>query len=431
MKKIVKILALLAILSIGLFVVGCSSSNTSDKANKVTMSKELYTCGMHPNVIQEGPGNCPICGMNLTPMNNETGMDSDDNAITIDPVTVQNMGVRTTIVAKRNLSQNIRTIGRIDFDETQVGYVQTKFAGWVEKMYVDKTGQTVQKGYPLFEIYSPQLVTAQEEYIQTYNRLKQAEVDNNSITAGNLKSMLNSTRNRLLNFDITEGQIENLENNQKISRTLTVHSPYGGIVDKKHVQEGMEIKPGMKLYTISDVKNIWVYADIYEHEIPLIREGNKATMSLSYLQSDTFNGKVDYIYPYLEAKTRTLKVRLSFPNRDNILKPGMYANVNISSAPMNNAIAVPTEAVMFSGERNLVFISKGDGLFEPREVVIGLESNDGYFEVKEGLEMGEKVVTSSQFLLDSESKLQESLSKMMSSSNNNSADIIDHSKHNH
>ena len=395
------------------------------------MSKELYTCGMHPNVIQEGPGNCSICGMNLTPMNNETGMDSDDNAITIDPVTVQNMGVRTTIVAKRNLSQNIRTIGRIDFDETQVGYVQTKFAGWVEKMYVDKTGQTVQKGYPLFEIYSPQLVTAQEEYIQTYNRLKQAEVDNNSITAGNLKSMLNSTRNRLLNFDITEGQIENLENNQKISRTLTVHSPYGGIVDKKHVQEGMEIKPGMKLYTISDVKNIWVYADIYEHEIPLIREGNKATMSLSYLQSDTFNGKVDYIYPYLEAKTRTLKVRLSFPNRDNILKPGMYANVNISSAPMNNAIAVPTEAVMFSGERNLVFISKGDGLFEPREVVIGLESNDGYFEVKEGLEMGEKVVTSSQFLLDSESKLQESLSKMMSSSNNNSADIIDHSKHNH
>ena len=431
MKKIVKILALLALLSIGLFVVGCSSSNTSDKANKETMSKELYTCGMHPNVIQEGPGNCQICGMNLTPMNNETGMDSDDNAITIDPVTVQNMGVRTTIVAKRNLSQNIRTIGRIDFDETQVGYVQTKFAGWVEKMYVDKTGQTVQKGYPLFEIYSPQLVTAQEEYIQTYNRLKQAEVDNNSIIAGNLKSMLNSTRNRLLNFDITEGQIENLENNQKISRTLTVHSPYGGIVDKKHVQEGMEIKPGMKLYTISDVKNIWVYADIYEHEIPLIREGNKATMSLSYLQSDTFNGKVDYIYPYLEAKTRTLKVRLSFPNRDNILKPGMYANVNISSAPMNNAIAVPTEAVMFSGERNLVFISKGDGLFEPREVVIGLESNDGYFEVKEGLEMGEKVVTSSQFLLDSESKLQESLSKMMSSSNNNSADIIDHSKHNH
>ncbi|NHZ86228.1 MAG: efflux RND transporter periplasmic adaptor subunit, partial [Planctomycetia bacterium] len=195
-----------------------------------------------------------------------------------------------------------------------------------------------------------------------------------------------------------------------------------GIVEKKHIQDGMEVKPNMKLYAISDISSVWIYADVYEYEIPWIQEGKDATMTLSYIPGTEFKGKIDYIYPYLDAKTRTLKVRLSFPNKDNMLKPGMYANVNISSVPVKDAIAVPTEAVMYSGARNLVFIVLGEGRFVPRNVVVGIESGDGFHEIKEGLEAGEIVVTSAQFLLDSESKLQESIAKMLATRKNIGSD---------
>jgi len=463
MKNIIKILALLAILSIGVFIVGCSSTDNSHNTGQEAMSEELFACGMHPNVIQEGPGNCPICGMNLTPINSPTSNSNTDNisssrekeilyyrapmdptyispkpgkspmgmdlvpvyageeafgaTVKINPATVQNIGVRTAAVIKKDLYQNIRTVGRVDYDETKVGLVQTKFSGWIEKSYVDKTGQKVRKGDTLLEIYSPQLVTAQEEYLETFIRLKQAENENRELAIENLRSTLISTRKRLKNFDISNNQIERLENEQLVDKTLKIYSPYSGIVDNKHVQDGMEVKPGMKLYSISDVNNVWVYADVYEYETPWIQEGRDATMTLSYIPGKKFKGKVDYIYPYLDSKTRTLKVRLTFPNTDNVLKPGMYANVNISSVQINDAVAVPTEAVMFSGERNLVFIALGEGRFAPRNVEIGIESADGFYEIKEGLQVGELVVTSSQFLLDSESKLQESISKMLSSRN--------------
>lgn len=463
MKNIIKIIAILAFVSIGLFVVGCSSADNSQNTSQEAMSEELFTCGMHPNVIQEGAGNCPICGMNLTPLNSPTSESNTDNTsssgekeilyyrapmdptyispkpgksamgmdlvpvyageeafgstVKINPATVQNIGVRTATVIKKDLNQNIRTVGRVDYDETRVRFVQTKFSGWIEKSYVDKTGQNVRKGDTLLEIYSPQIVTAQEEYLATFLRLKQAVNDNREAAIENLKSTLISTRKRLKNFDISNAQIERLENEQLINKTLKIYSPYSGIVDKKHVQDGMEVKPGMKLYSISDINNIWVYADVYEYETPWIQEGRDATMTLSYIPGKKFKGKVDYIYPYLDSKTRTLKVRLTFPNTDNVLKPGMYANVNISSVQINDAVAVPTEAVMFSGERNLVFIALGEGRFAPRDVEIGIESGDGYYEIKEGLQAGELVVTSSQFLLDSESKLQESIAKMLSSRN--------------
>jgi Cu(I)/Ag(I) efflux system membrane fusion protein/cobalt-zinc-cadmium efflux system membrane fusion protein len=200
------------------------------------------------------------------------------------------------------------------------------------------------------------------------------------------------------------------------------------------------VKPGMKLYTISDISSVWVFADIYEYEIPWVQEGSKATMTLSYIPGKEFAGKVEYIYPYLDSKTRTLKVRLSFPNENNMLKPGMYSNVNISSVPVRDAIAVPVETVMYSGTRNLVFIALGDGRFAPRDVIVGIESGDGFYEIKEGLVAGENVVTSAQFLLDSESKLQESIAKMLASrkddSNINNSEVNqieseDHSGHNH
>ena len=230
-----------------------------------------------------------------------------------------------------------------------------------------------------------------------------------------MKSTLSSTRKRLENFDISRDQIDRLKNEQTIRKTLKIRSPFSGIVEKKHVQDGMEVKPGMNLYSISNISSVWVYADIYEYEVPWIQIGQNAKMTLSYIPGKEFFGKVEYVYPYLDSKTRTLKVRLSFPNEDYMLKPGMYANVNISSVPVKNVVAVPTEAVMFSGARNLVFIALGEGRFAPRDVIVGIESGDGFYEIKEGLEAGEIVVTSAQFLLDSESKLQESIAKMLAS----------------
>ena len=403
----IRLLIITVLLFTGAYLSSCSSSKS--EASSAEASKELYTCGMHPNVIQEGSGNCPICGMNLTPLNSPTSNGNTGNisssgekeilyyrapmdptyisqkpgkspmgmdlvpvyageetfgaTVKINPATVQNIGVRTETVIKKDLYQNIRTVGRVDYDETKVGFIQTKFSGWIEKSYVDKTGQKVRKGDALLEIYSPQLVTAQEEYLATFLRLKQAENENREFAIENLKSTLSSTRKRLKNFDISNARIERLENEQIIYKTIKIYSPYSGIVDKKHVQDGMEVKPGMKLYSISDVNNVWVYADVYEYETPWIQEGRDATMTLSYIPGKKFKGKVDYIYPYLDSKTRTLKVRLTFPNAGNVLKPGMYANVNISSVQFNDAIAVPTEAVMFSGERNLVFIALGEGRF--------------------------------------------------------------------
>ncbi len=464
-KYILKTIVFLSIISIELLVTGCSTADSSKHDTKIeSMSEELYTCGMHPNVIQEGPGNCPICGMNLTPLygsSDESKPTTDEDksssgskeilyyrapmdptyispkpgkspmgmdlipvykgeetfgaTVKINPATEQNIGVRTAYAVQRDLHQDIRTIGRIDYDEAKTAHVHTKFIGWVEKTYVNTTGQKVKKGDTLLEIYSPQLVTAQEEYVDLYLRLLDAKKENRTSAIENLKNTLSSTRKRLENFDISRDQIDRLEKDYTIRKTLKIHSPFNGIVEKKHVQDGMEVKPGMNLYSISNISSVWVYADIYEYEVPWIQVGQNVKMTLSYIPGKEFYGKVEYVYPYLDAKTRTLKVRLSFPNEDNMLKPGMYANVNISSVPVKNVIAVPTEAVMYSGARNLVFIALGEGRFVPRDVMVGIESGDGFYEIKEGLEAGETVVTSAQFLLDSESKLQESIAKMLAS----------------
>ncbi len=472
---ILKIIIFASVLIAGLLVVGCSTSDaTKDANNTVSTSQDLYTCGMHPNVIQEGSGNCPICGMNLTPLNgssvanNSTTVEQTSSSgskeilyyrapmdptyispkpgkspmgmdlipvykgeetfgatVKINPSTVQNIGVRTAKAIKKDLEQSIRTIGRIDYDEAKTTHVHTKFSGWVEKTYVNTTGQKVNKGDVLLEIYSPQLVTTQEEYVDLYLRLREAKKENRISAIDNLKSNLNSIRKRLENFDISRDQIDRLEDDQTIYKTLKIRSPFSGIVEKKHVQNGMEVKSGMNLYSISDVSTVWVYADVYEYEIPWVHEGNEAIMTLSYIPGKEFFGKVEYIYPYLDAKTRTLKVRLSFPNENNMLKPGMYSNVDIASAPIKDVVAVPTEAVMYSGLRNLVFIALGEGRFAPRDVVVGIESSDGFYEIKEGLEAGEIVVTSAQFLLDSESKLQESISKMLASRKTTTTESIE------
>ncbi|MCH8010705.1 MAG: efflux RND transporter periplasmic adaptor subunit [Candidatus Marinimicrobia bacterium] len=446
-----------------LLLSGCGQKpGSGEKTGEISQEdKQLYSCGMHPNVILEGPGNCPICGMNLTPIGGVSssvtsatsvsaekgerkilywrapmdptyitpkpgkspmGMDlipvyegeeAFGATVKINPTVVQNMGVRIATVRRRNLSQKIRTIGRIVYDESKVAHVHTKFTGWIEKTYVNTTGEHVEKRQDLLEIYSPKLVSAQEEYLDAYNKLRSFGQSTSKAAKSNMETILSSAKRRLEYFDVTKEQIERLEKTGEVNKTLMLLSPHEGIVVKKHALDGMEVKSGMNLYTIVDLSEIWVYADIYEYETPWIKVGQPATMTLSYNPGKKYKGQVQYIYPYLEEKTRTIKVRLVFPNDNFELKPGMYANVDLETSQVENVIAVPMEAVLFSGERNLVIVSLGEGRFAPRDVTIGIESGDGYYEVKEGLSEGEKIVTSGQFLIDSESKLQEGIAKLL------------------
>ena len=420
----------------------------------------LYTCGMHPHVLHEGPGNCPICGMDLVPImqtaavsavsaptqsggerkiiywrapmdpsyispvpgKSPMGMDlvpvyegeeAFGATVRIDPVVVQNMGVRTAPAERRDLFQTIRTIGRIDYDEARVAHIHTKFSGWIEKTFVNTTGQQVKRNEALLEIYSPQLVTAQEEYLDATQSLMRLGENASAAVRSNLEGIIASARRRLENFDVSQAQIQELIRTGKVTKTITLNTPFPGVVIKKHALDGMEVRSGMNLYTIADLDQIWVYADIYEYEVPWLEAGQKVSMTLSYNPGKVYLGEVQYIYPYLEEKTRTIKVRMSFPNPRLELKPGMYANVEIQTSPVRNAIAVPAEAVLFSGQRNLVMVALGGGRFVPRTVTLGIESGDGYYQILKGLSAGEEVVTSGQFLIDSESKLQESIAKML------------------
>jgi len=367
-----------------------------------------WVAPMTPGYVSDKPGKSPM-GMDLVPVYEDDDADAAPGSVKIDPVTIQNIGVRTAIIEERRISRQIRTIGIVAYDEKSVVQIQTKVAGWIEKLYIDFTGQPVEEDEMLAELYSPELVSAQDEYLVALDSVRQERTIKRR---GRGKSLLSAARAKLDYLDIPIHQIEALERDREIKKTLHIHSPNPGIVVKKHIQEGSHVKPGMPLYTVADLSKVWVYADIYEYELPWLREGAEATMTLSYYPGKTFKGKVSYIYPYLESKTRTVKARLEFDNPGWALKPEMYANVMISTGSVKEEIAVPTEAVIRSGERNIVVVSLGKGRFLSRDVTLGA-AGEGYYQVISGLKTGEKIVTSAQFLIDSESRLKEAVSKML------------------
>ncbi len=462
----------------GLILVACGErEQKADQA--ASEATQLYTCSMHPQVVQDHPGNCPICGMTLTPLKTEMasqshaehehaelaevsdaapstsstdgkkgkkilywrapmdptyisdkpgkspmGMDlipvyegeedlTSGPTVSIDPVVIQNIGVRTAPAVKKELYRIIRTVGHLDYNEEKLYRVNIKFSGWIERLFVDETGQEVRRGQPMLEIYSPELVATQEEYLLAYNSAKRLSKSPFASIAEGGQTLLEATRRRLLYWDITEEQIKVLEETGMATKTMTLYSPFDGIVVSKHAEEGMYVKPGMDLYRMADLSSIWVYAHIYEYEVPWIREGQMAEMELPYIPGEIFQGRVDYIYPYLDQKTRDVKIRIVFQNPGLKLKPEMYANVRLKSELGRAVVAIPSEAVIHSGKRNVVFVAKGGGKFEPRDVVLGPEAEGGYYEVIQGVREGEEVVTSAQFLLDSESRLKEAIQKML------------------
>lgn len=382
---------------------------------------KYWQAPMNPSFISDKPGKSPM-GMDLVPVYEDAVTDGD--GIRISPTVVQNIGVKTEKIKARTLTREIRTVGILAYDERKVTHVHTKYQGWIEKLYVDFTGQQVNQDDLLVEIYSPELVSTQEELLlaMKYNQILK-DSPFTEIGKG-AERLLESTKRRLELFDVPDHQIEELMRNRKITKTLHIHSPFRGFVIEKHALQGMFVKPGMSLYTIADLSNIWVLADIYEYELPWIKIGQEVKMNLSYYPGRKFKGKVTFIDPFMDPKTRTLKVRMEFQNPNWDLKPDMYANVTLKSIIAKKAVAVPEEAVIHSGKRNLVIVMTAKGGFDSREVTLGAQAN-GYYQVLEGLKAGETVVTSSNFLIDSESRLKEAISKFQSAGKSSVREGVD------
>lgn len=372
--------------------------------------KVQYTCSMHPFIIRDEPGSCPICGMALTPLKDgETGARNEDG-IKIDPVTLQNMGVRTESVNRRNLEHTIRTVGLVAMADDRQYAVNTKIEGWVEQLHVDQLGQQVRKGQPLLSIYSPELVAAQQEYLLALrNRNRLAGSSFAEIAAGSTR-LLDAARTRLSYWDISPEQLRMLESTGKPSKTLTLYSEHGGIVTRKKVLQGARVMTGEELLQIADLSTLWVNADIYEYELEWIKTGQQAEVELPMLGT-TITGRIDYLYPYLENATRTVKARIVVDNPNLAIKPAMFANVRIATTTAAQVLTIPVTALLNSGKEQTVFVALGEGRFAPRRVTTGLR-DDAFVEVRSGLADGESVVVSAQFMLDSESRLREAINKM-------------------
>jgi len=454
MKRIWILILVIASLAIGV-VAGKTlfgSSRTAGIHTEETGGKQQYTCGMHPEIISDEPGYCPICEMKLTPIRNDAASPADGDkgkiaywvapmdptyirnepgkspmgmdlvpvyesdiggsVIKIDPVTSQNMGLRMAPVEKQRLNRTVVTVAHLTYDEQKLSSINAKVSGWIEKLYVDYEGKSVKAGQPLLEIYSPDLVAAQREYLsalKNYERLENAGLESARKGAINL---LDAARDRLLLWDISEKQIDDLQKNGSVRKTMTLYSPANGYVITKSVIEGDKITPGMRLFQIADLSTVWAIAHIYDYELPFVSNGQQAKLTMPYLPGKEFNGKISYIYPYLDSKNRSVEVRIEIPNKSMALKPNMYGTVTIESQLPGERLVIPDQAVIRSGVRDVVFVSLGDGKFMPREVKLGAEGENSVVEVVSGLNTGDLVVTSSQFMLDSESRLREATGKI-------------------
>ncbi len=375
----------------------------------------FYRNPMNPAITSPAPAQDEM-GMDYIPVYADGGARADEptGTVRIDPVTVQNIGVRTARAEQRSLSHAVRAVGRVDFNEERLTRLHPKTEGWIEVLRVSTTGSVVKKDDILLSIYSPQLVSSQEEYLLALRNLQVLQDSPYEEIRRGARELADSARERLRLLDVPEHQIHELETTREIKKRIHIHSPFDGTVMKVGVREGQYVTPKTELYMLADLSRVWVYVDVYEEDLPWVKQGDKADMRVRAVPGRIFRGTVTYIYPYMERKTRTARVRLEFDNPDLLLKPEMFANITLRSGRVVDAVVVPSEAVVRSGERELVFVVREPGKFEPRPVTLGLASG-GLVQIIEGVVSGEEVVTSAQFLIDSESKLREATAKMLDS----------------
>jgi len=377
-----------------------------------------WTDPMTPGYKSDKPGKSPFMDMELVPVYDDGGPAGPEtpkavagySAIQLGSDRQQLIGVQIGKAEKRKLSKTIRAVARVAVDETTLSHIHAKFEGYIEHLFVDYTGKPVRKGQPLASIYSPDLLATEQEYLLAYRASRRFSSSENPDLARNGKELYDSARQRLLLWDIRPADIERLEKTGVPTKAVTLYSPIDGTVMSKNAVEGNRVMPGDSLFEIAGLQRVWALADVYEYEIPLVRVGQTAVATLSYLPGREWRGRITFVSPVVDEKTRTVKVRVELDNRDMTLKPDMFAEVRIEQAG-GDAIAVPIDAVLSTGSRTIVFIPREGGRFEPREVKLG-NRVDGWYQVLSGIAEGEPVVTQANFLIDSESRLKAALSDM-------------------
>lgn len=352
-----------------------------------------YTCPMHPSVREPSPGKCPICGMELTPVTHE---DLETGTVVVDEVRRQQIGVTTAPAQRRKLSRHIRAVGQVTVDETLLADVNLRMSGWVQQLYVDETGQRVKKGQTLFTLYSPELYAAEREYLTAVRRTREEGSEA-------LVELAHASEQRLRLLGMSEFQIRQLSRRGEAWEYVPVPSPATGYVIDKEIVEGGRVEAGTRVYRIADLKRVWIDADVFEADLPEIRVNQPVLVEVSYVPGETFEGRVDYIYPTLVSATRTARIRVALKNPDLVLKPNMYADVGLK-VDLGERLAIPDSAVIYTGPRRLVFVDLGEGRLRPQEIEVGVHA-EGYVEVKQGLEPGDVVVTSGNFLIAAESRI--------------------------
>jgi Cu(I)/Ag(I) efflux system membrane fusion protein len=402
--------------------IACRVASTGG-AGPAVAGAVRYHCPMHPGYVTDKPGDCPICGMKLVAFEPSPGARAAAPAATPAPVAArsslqlsperrQMLGVRSEFVRRAALERTIRTVGRIAVDETRLHHVHTKYEAYVEHLHVDFTGKFVQKGQPLLSLYSPDLMATQQEYLLAYKAQKQLGASRLPEVARGGVDLLEAARQRLLLWDIRPADIEALERTGEVRRTLSLYSPVSGYVVQKAAYHGMRVTPADTLFDIADLSHLWVLADVYESDLPAVRMGMPAEVTVTYLPGRTWRGRVTNVAPMVEEKTRTIKVRIEVDNADQELKPEMFADVVLKTT-LGTGLVIPEGAVVHAGERQLVFLDLPGGTVEPRAVQLGARVQGGV-EVLGGLAEGERVVSSANFLLDSESALKATVTAMAS-----------------
>ena len=408
MKSFGKIGGLFVITAIAMGV-GWYAGQTPSKATnqqQTVLKKEnkllYWVAPMDPNYRRDKAGKSPM-GMDLVPVYDE-GDSAIDNevgvSVRISPAVENNLGVRTAVVASGNLWRKIDTVGYVGLDESRVSHIHLRVDGWIENLAVSVEGERVKKGQRLFDIYSPKLVNSMEEYVQ-------------SLRSKN-RRLINASREKLFSLGVSKQQITQLNKTREIPQTASFYASQDGIVSMMMVREGMYVKPSTQVMSLADLSSVWVLAEVFESQSEWVKLGQSADVELSFIPGRTWEGVVDYVYPSLDAKNRTLKVRLRFDNRDESLKPNMYTNVSIYGGAKENVLSVPIEALIRSGGNERLIISRGNGRFIQREVISGMESGN-WVEIKSGVKVGEKIVISAQFLIDSEASMRASLLRMSNS----------------